>query len=223
MARLARVVVPGVAHHVTQRGNRREPIFFEPEDAAVYLNLMSEQLSRRGVACWSYCLMPNHVHLILTPSDEGGLAAAVGEAHRRYTAFVGARAGWNGHLFQGRFASTAMDEDHLVAALRSVALNPVKAGLARQAADWRWSSTRALIAGRSDRHVDVEPALQRTGDFAAFLAEAADEHLWRQVLAAEAVGRPVGAEAWIKALEARLGVTLTPQKRGRKPRAQGGE
>jgi putative transposase len=67
--------------------------------------------------------------MILTPSDETGLARAIGEAHRRYTAFVGARAGWTGHLFQGRFGSVAMDEDHLMAAFRYVALNPVKAGL----------------------------------------------------------------------------------------------
>ena len=185
---------------------------------------MTDQLTRWGVACWSYCLMPNPVHLVLAPRDEGGLAAAVGEAHRRYTAFIGARERWTGHLFQGRFASAAMDEDHLVAALRYVALNPVKAGLVAQAGDWPWSSARALIAGVSDRYVEVAPALQRVGDFAAFLgdatAAATSEERWRKVLAAEAVGRPVGAEAWIKGLETRLGVTLSPQKRGPKPRGR---
>ncbi len=91
MARLSRVVVPGLARHVTQRGNRRGPIFFETGDESVYLDLLGEQLRRRGVACWSYCLMPNHVHLILVSRDADGLALAVGEAHRRYAAFVGAR------------------------------------------------------------------------------------------------------------------------------------
>ena len=93
MARQARTIVPGVAHHVTQRGNRREAIFLQPGDEAVYLDLMSTQLRRRDVACWAYCLRPNHVHLILTPEDGTGLALAVGEAHRRYTAFIGARGG----------------------------------------------------------------------------------------------------------------------------------
>ena len=223
MARQARMIVPGVPHHVTQRGNRRERIFLQPGDEAIYLDLMATQLRRRGVACWAYCLMPNHVHLILTPEDETGLALAVGEAHRRYTGFIGARGGWTGHLFQGRFGSVAMDEDHLMAAFRYVALNPVKARLVARAADWPWSSAAAHIAGRSTPHVRVEPALERIGDFAAFVGgEAADEPRWADLLKAELIGRPVGAKAWVQALEARLGRPLSPQRRGRKPR-QGGQ
>jgi putative transposase len=99
------MTVPGIPHHVTQRGNRRERIFLEPGDEALYLDLMSTQLRRHDVACWAYCLMPNHVHLILTPADEPGLARAVGEAHRRYAAFVGARGRWTGH--HGRTFSPA--------------------------------------------------------------------------------------------------------------------
>jgi putative transposase len=77
MARLKRMIIPGVAHHVTQLGNLREPIFFEPGDEQVYLDLMATQLERYHVACWADCLMPNHVHFILTPKDETGLARAV--------------------------------------------------------------------------------------------------------------------------------------------------
>jgi putative transposase len=105
MARLARVIIPGLPHHVTQRGNRREPIFFEDGDQEVYRDLLAEQVRRRGVAVWAYCPMPNHVHLILAPQDEAGLGLAVGEAHRRYTNFINARGRWTGHLFQSRFAS----------------------------------------------------------------------------------------------------------------------
>ena len=219
MARQARTIVPGVAHHVTQRGNRREAIFLQPGDEAVYLDLMSTQLRRRDVACWAYCLMPNHVHLILTPEDGTGLALAVGEAHRRYTAFIGARGGWTGHLFQGRFGSVAMDEDHLMAAFRYVALNPVKAALVARAADWPWSSAAAHIAGRSTPHVSVEPALARIDNFAAHVAgEADDQARWAEVLKAELIGRPVGAKAWIDKLEARFGRPMSPQRRGPKPR-----
>jgi putative transposase len=214
------MIVPGVPHHVTQRGNRRERIFFEPGDEAVYLDLMSAQLTRHDVACWAYCLMPNHVHLILIPSDEAGLSRAVGEAHRRFTAFVGARGRWTGHLFQGRFGSAAMDEDHLMAAFRYVALNPVKAGLVKDPADWPWSSAGAHIARRSTPYVDVEPALSRIGDFAAFLAgEPGDPNLWADILKAELIGRPVGAEAWVRGLETQLGRDLSPRKRGPKPRS----
>src|SRR5450755_1385353 len=111
MARLARVVVPGLPHHVTQRGNRREPIFFEDGDQDIYRDLLAEQTRKAEVEVWAYCLMPNHVHLILTPADEAGLGRAVGEAHRRYTNFVNARGRWTGYLFQSRFASVVMDED----------------------------------------------------------------------------------------------------------------
>ena len=118
MVRLARIVVPHFPHHVTARGNRREPIFFEVGDQEIYRDLLAEQLDRARVACWAYCLMPNHVHLILTPPDEKSLGRALGAAHRRGSQFVNARGRWTGHLFDGRFASVAMDDDHLMAAVR---------------------------------------------------------------------------------------------------------
>ena len=127
MARLVRIVVPDCPHHVTARGNRREPIFFEDGDQEIYRDLLSEQMSKASVKVWAYCLMPNHVHLILYPSTEDGLAQALGAAHRRWANFVNARSRWRGHLFDGRFASVVMDESHLLAAVRYVALNPVRA------------------------------------------------------------------------------------------------
>jgi putative transposase len=220
MVRRARIIIPNTPHHVTQRGNRREPIFFETGDEALYLDLLAEQLKRYNVACWSYCLMPNHVHLILTPQDETGLSRAVGETHRRYTGFVGARGRWTGHLFQGRFASVAMDEDHLMSAFRYVARNPIKANLVANAEGWEWSSTKAIIARTSTPYVNVSPALERIGHFKAFVDAApnADER-WEAILKAGAVGRPVGAIEWLRALEAKYVTTLTPQKRGPKPKA----
>ena len=116
---------------------------------------MTAQLKRHAVDCCAYCLMLNHVHFILTPSDESGLARAVGEAHRRYTAFICARGRWTGHLFQARFGSVAMDEDHLMAAFRYVALNPVKAKLVSKAEDWPWSSAGAHIAGVDSAHATI--------------------------------------------------------------------
>src|SRR5277367_5350031 len=118
MARLARVVVPGLPHHVTQRGNRRETVFFSDGDYRFYLDLIASAARRSGTAIWAYCLMPNHVHFIMVPSQADGLRATFAEAHRRYTARVHARERWTGHLWQGRFSSTAMDERHLLAAAR---------------------------------------------------------------------------------------------------------
>ena len=104
MARLARVVIPGMPHHITQRGNRRQPTFFGEEDYAAYRELMGQWCRECGVEIWAYCLMPNHVHLIAVPQSEEGLRLAMGEAHRRYTRRGNFRGGWRGHLLQGRFA-----------------------------------------------------------------------------------------------------------------------
>ena len=124
MARLARAVVAGLPHHVTHRGNRREVIFFEDGDHEVYRDLLAAQMRRAGTEVWAYCLMPNHVHLILHPGRADGLGLAVGEAQRRYTNFINARGRWTGHLFQSRFASVVMDDAHFLAAVSYVSLNP---------------------------------------------------------------------------------------------------
>lgn len=223
MARIARVVVPGVPHHITQRGNRGQEVFFREEDYARYLDLMADWCDRCGVSVWAYCLMPNHVHLIAVPSDETGLARAVGEAHRRYTRHVNAREGWTGFLWQGRFASYPMDEAHLLAAARYVERNPVAAGLVRRALDYRWSSARAHLAGRNDALVEAAPLLARMPDWAAFLRAADDAKA--EAEAAHAIerhlttGRPCGDKRFVAGLEKRLGRPLAPAKRGRKPKA----
>ena len=140
---------------------------------------------------------------------------AFGDLHRRYTGYINAGMRTTGHLWQGRFNSVAMDEAHLVAAFRYVALNPVRARLVQQAEDWRWSSTRALIAGMDDHVVTVAPALERVGDFAAFLGEEFDEALTYAALRkAESVGRPVGSREWLADMEAKTGLKLAPGKRG---------
>lgn len=219
MARLARVVIPGVPHHVTQRGNGRLRTFFEEADYALHLDLLAQAAERAQTEVWAYCLMPNHVHLMLVPADGDGLRRTLGDLHRRYTGFVNARRRATGHLWQGRFSSVAMDEPHFVTALRYIALNPVRARLVERAEDWRWSSTRALIAQRDDHVVRVAPALERVGDFAAFLSQDFDEALTYAALRkAESTGRLVGSAEWLADMEARTGRALTPGKRGPKPK-----
>lgn len=212
MPRLARLTIPGLPHHVTQRGNRREPIFFRPEDQRVYLWMLAEQVRRWKVDVWAYCLMPNHMHAILTPSCDQGLARAMGEAHRRYTSFINQRQGWTGHLFQGRFASVVMDEHHLRAAARYVALNPVRAGLVARAEDWRWSSVHAHLAGRDSRLVTVRPLLERIDDFAGFIApDPTVDRQWaatfRALRSAERTNAPVGTKEFLDRLGRDAGKT----------------
>src|SRR4030042_5007584 len=129
MARIARVVVPGFPHPITQRGNRRQPTFFSPDDYEAYLDLMGEWCSRFDVEIWAYCLMPNHVHLIAVPEREDSLRRAIGEAHRRYTRRVNFREGWRGHLWQGGFASFPMEGRYLLRAARYGGLHPGRAKL----------------------------------------------------------------------------------------------
>ncbi len=160
---------------MTQRGNRREKTFFEEGDYALYRDLLAESSGRAKCAVWAYCLMPNHVHVILVPSDDDGLRRTFADLHRRYTGYVNARARVTGHLWQGRYGSVVMDEDHLLYAVRYVTLNPVRARLVKRSKDWQWSSARAHLSGRDDAVVKVAPVLERTGDFAGFLNEPVDE------------------------------------------------
>jgi putative transposase len=221
MARIARLVLPGVPHHVTQRGNRRGTTFFGDDDYRLYRALLAESAAKAGAEVWAYCLMPNHVHVILVPADADGLRRTFAELHRRYTAHVNARNRWTGHLWQGRFGSAAMNEAHLFAAARYVSLNPVRARLAARAEDWPWSSARAHLAGRTDGVVNVAPLLARIDDFAAFLSEPFDEDAaYLALRRAETIGRPLGDADWIAHLERAHGRTLALRKRGRKPREQ---
>lgn len=218
MARLARIVAPGCPHHVTARGNRREPIFFEDGDQDLYLDILARHMREAGVEVWAYCLMPNHVHLILCPATAEGLARALGAAHRRWANFVNARGRWTGHLFDGRYASVAMDERHLMACVRYVAQNPVRAGLAASAWDWPWSSVHAHARGVSDGVVTVGPVLSRVDDLAGLLAAGDDDEDGVAALrAAEGTGRPVGNAEFISDLERRLGRPIARRAPGRKP------
>ena len=218
MARLARLVIPGLPHHVTQRGNRRQQTFFNDGDYAAYLDLMAEWCGEEGVEIWSYCLMPNHVHLIAVPKTAEGLRRAIGEAHRRYTRRINFREQWRGYLWQGRFASFVLDEPYLLAAARYVELNPVRAKLVQRARQWRWSSARAHLSGRDDRLVKVAPLLAMVGDWKAFLKSAIAEEELRDLREHGRTGRPLGSPAFLDRLESLLGRVLRPQKPGPKPK-----
>ena len=223
MARLARVVVPGLPHHVTQRGNHREAVFFGDDDYRAYLDLISRAAKASGTEIWAYCLMPNHVHFIMTPSHIDGLRATFAEAHRRYSARIHARLKLTGHLWQGRFSSTAMDERHLMAAARYVAMNPVAAGMVRRARDWPWSSTGSHRAGVDAGGVVTGRRPDGRAGWAGARAVAAEDAATRALLASRTTGRPVGAADWLKALEGQTGRNLAPAKRGPKPKVANGD
>lgn len=220
MPRLARVVVPSYPHHVTQRGNRRQPTFFCDDDYEAYLDLMAEWCGECAVEVWAYCLMPNHVHMIVVPASEDGLRRAIGEAHRRYTRRINFREGWRGHLWQGRFSSCVLDGEHLLAAARYVELNPVRARLAAEPSGYPWSSATAHLAGQDDRLVKAAPLRRLEPDWGAFLAQGLPGEQAEVLRRGERTGRPVGSDEFVAMLEGLTGRTIHRQKPG--PKRQDG-
>jgi len=213
---MARTVMPGIPHHVIQRGVRRLDVFKGDEDYQTYLDLISASCKKAGTEVWAYCLMSNHVHLILVPSTEDGLRASLGETHRQYTRYVNFREGCRGHLWQERFHSFAMDEYHLLAAVRYVELNPLHADMVKHAEDYRWSSARAHLAGKDDKLVKVAPMLDRVNDWQSYLECDLDESTKEAFLMHGRTGRPLGDEAFLERIEKLAGRVLRPQKPGRK-------
>jgi putative transposase len=223
MARLSRITVPDLPHHVTQRGNRRQEVFSEDGDYALYRDLLAERCAANQVVCAAYCLMPNHVHLVLIPKTAEGLSRAVGETHRRFSAYVNARARVTGHVFQGRFHSAAMDEPHFLNAIRYLAFNPVQAGLANRPAAWPWSSVSAHVRGKDDALVKVAPVLELVADVKDLFKRQRDVEPEAFALETKSmIGRPLGDAAFLASVATRLGRDVAAQKRGRKKRSETG-
>jgi len=153
--------------------------------------------------------------MIAVPETEDGLARAIGEAHKRYTRMVNLREHWTGYLWQGRFASFPMDENYLLAAVRYVELNPVRARLVERPEQWQWSSASTHLRGKDDKLVQVRPMLERVSDWRALLASG-DEHLYEEVRKHERTGRPLGSGDFIKKVSQMLNRELEIKRPGRK-------
>jgi putative transposase len=150
MSKPNRIVVAGMPHHVTHRENRREKIFRDEEDYRTYLRLLQKAIVRYFVQLWSYSLMPNHVHLVAVPLRSESLGKAIHWAHGTYAEYFNARYSTGGHLWQGRYRSSVMDEHHVLNGVRYVERNPVRAGMVRRAEDYPWSSAAARCGLRHD-------------------------------------------------------------------------
>jgi putative transposase len=218
MARFPRVVVVDVAHHVTQRGNARQAILSSDGDRAAYLDLLHHHSELDGLALLGYCLMLNHVHLIVVPRAAEALAQALQHTHGRYACYWNARNSSSGHVWQGRFYSCPLDETHLWRALRYVELNPVRAGMVSEAAQWRWSSAAAHCGSSApDAGLEMERWRKRwtVAEWKQHLADgqsAGDVATLRQYTH---TGRPLGSEKFVADLEHSTLRTLTRRKAGR--------
>ncbi len=215
MARIARVVVPGMPHHVVQRGVRGMDVFFSDADRCSYLGFLSEYGQRFGISFLAWCLMTNHVHLVAIPEDEWSLARGIGEAHRRYTRRINFCEGWSGYLFQGRFHSCPLDGQYLLAAVRYVLRNPVRAGLADKPWDYPWSSARWIVGDALEDPLAIpSETLADIIDWRSFLA--GDTGQLAELRQHTRTGRPLGSEPFIDQIESLIGRVVRPQKRGPK-------
>jgi len=216
MPRLPRLVVPGYPHHVTQRGSRRQQTFFNEGDYAAYMKLLEEQLPKAHSDVLAYCLMPNHVHLVVVPHTIDSLATLFRRTHARYARRVNQIHEWKGHLWQERYHSFVMDEDHLLAAVRYVELNPVRAGICRRADDWPWSSVHFHLHRRDDRLIRTGGMRPYIDDWQVYLDDAQLD-VWTDDLRCHSQnGRPAGSPSFIRKLEALSGRRLVPRRPGRK-------
>jgi len=211
-----RSVLPGHPHHVVQRGNRRQQVFFSDEDRRFYLCNLRKSCDKYGVRIIAYCLMTNHVHLVLVPSVRGSLALAVGETHKNYTKAINKREKWRGYLWQGRFSSFVLGEVYFWTVMRYIELNPVRAGIVDNAQDYCWSSARAHVGLVKDPYLDPVELLPEWGSILG--RDLSAEELQKIRLSCSS-GRPLGDQRFLDMLFVEHGVDWRPKKRG--PKARG--
>ena len=218
------MVAVGAPHHVTQRGNNRQQVFFSNSQRRSYLTLLAEQAARHHLRILGYCLMPNHVHAIVVPERRDSMARGFGRAHNAYSRYFNAVRRRSGHLWQNRFFSAPLGREHLVRALRYVDRNPVRAGLVAGAVDYPWSSAKAHVSGRDpwglldfDLWRDVCPL----GDWEGVLHEgwAADDGWTERLRAATFAGKPLAEWDFVEELQRQVGSDLRVRGRGRPRRA----
>ena len=220
MPRRARIVFPSVPHHVTQRGNHRERVFFNRGDYMAYLALLRENAERFVVDIVAYCLMPNHVHLVVIPSSPDAMHLALKAVHGHFAQRINRMRELKGHLWQGRYFSSPLDGDYLLNATRYVELNPVRARMVAKAEDYAWSSAAAHCGQRSDPILRGEPrSILLTGirDWSRWLAEGLSTDTLETLRNHGSQNLPCGSAEFVARLEKAAGRHLRFRPRGGQP------
>ncbi len=165
MARQPRYALPGQVQHVIQRGNNREAIFFRDDDYRFYLHCLAEACAQQQVDVHAYVLMPNHVHLLLTPSRAGGISKVMQSVSGRYAQYVNSTYRRTGTVWGGRYRSTIVDpHDYLLRCMCYIELNPVRSGLVTHPNEYPWSSFHGNARGAKDLVVVHHPVYQQLGE-----------------------------------------------------------
>jgi putative transposase len=218
MPRTARIVIPQIPHHITQRGNNRQEVFFVDEDRKVYLSLLKEHSDRYGVEILGWCLMTNHIHLIARPATEEGMAKAIGRTHFRYTQYINRMHGRSGHLWQNRFYSCPLGKLHFWKCLRYVEQNPLRAGMVKKAVNYKFSSAAAhLNSEDATGLLDISWWRQASAriDWNEVLRNPLPEEQLKQIRLNTHTGRPLAEDSLISKLETVVGRRLRPLPIGR--------
>ena len=217
MGRIARVVATGLPHHVTQRGNNRQDVFFSAADRKLYLTTLSRYCQEFKLQVWAYCLMSNHVHIVVVPEQDYSLAQGIGRTNLMYTQYVNRKYRRTGRLWQNRFFSAPVGSDkYLWTVCRYVENNPVRARLVEHAWEYRWSSARHHVRSVPDYLIGKSPWLEpsQRKEYQAYLDQREDKEELTRLRHAIITGRPYGDAAFVDRLELKLGRILRPGKRG---------
>jgi putative transposase len=218
MAKFARIVIPGCPHHIIKRGNRRQIVFFSDNDKKTYCEILKREVTRAGIAIWTYCLMDNHVHLIAVPERANSLAKGIGRATRDYSLLINIRNDWQGHLWQHRFDSYPLGETHVYSAVRYIEQNPVEAKIVNRAEDYYWSSARSHVFGEKDDLLSDFYLISEIPDWVSYLREKTSESDKKLFRSHARTGRPLGDDKFIAKLEKMTGRGIKNERPGPKQR-----
>ena len=217
MARLRRVAIPSLPYHVTQRGNRKAPVFLTDADRDLYMDLLRQHCIGYAVRVWAYCLMGNHVHLVVVPDRENALSLMLQRVQGDYATHFNTRHQASGHLWQGRFKSSVLDEPHLWNAIRYVERNPVRAGIVVRAETYPWSSAAAHCGLRRDELLSEDlPLLGLIANWSQWLEYEEKAEELTLIRRSTETGRPCAGNEFIRLLESKTGRTLHARAPGRK-------
>jgi len=223
MPRVARLLFPDIPYHVTQRGNRGEPVFFSDADRLSYLRLLGDYSRRHGVDLLAYCLMTNHVHLVVVPREEDSLHRALRPLHMRHAQRINRHRDWKGHLWQGRYFSSALDESYLRSAIRYVERNPVRAGMVSAAQAYPWSSAPSHCGLRDDPLLSIDSpcraVLADIIDWAGWLSMDEPAASLTELRRNTDSGLPCGSASFVADLETRYGRVMRHGLPGRPTKA----
>jgi len=221
MPRMARLLAINYPHHITQRGNNKETVFFDEEDRKFYLKILKKYSDQWNFDVWAYCLMPNHIHILAVPRKEESFARGIGATNLVYTQYFNHRYKRSGRLWQNRFFSAIIEkESFLWSVARYIERNPVRANIVKRAEDYVWSSARAHVLKVRDAILSSEGWLGESelNAYREFLSSE-DKNIEDSIRKATSTGRPLGSKELIKDLGGILNRNIFPKKAGR-PRSK---